>query len=407
LSLLERGQWASTVRWSGAATAVLLLGIAALAAHRLAWALPHAIADIAPFSAMNVAYRYDELTGWFAGELIYRSDFGRLTYPPATYVFLWPILGWLPYGPARLLYVCATIAAALAAAILIYRAAAPMAERHRLLVVAGLAASYPLQSAVFLGHVLPFMVIALAAGAAAILLSRTSVSADIAAAACLALSLSKPTLAPPLVAAILISAWRWRPTVLTAAFYGTAAVAASLAHGGNPITLHLSWLRANNQRSVDDELGSALPNVHGWLDSIGFGPWGPLAALVILAAFCAWAMQRRSVDVWVLLGIAAVVARLWSYHRPYDDAVLFLAALALMRLAHGPKTMRRAAAHVLLAGTCLALLTPTWALFEIAPTARLVVYNIQTALWIALLVFLLISARASTVGMPVARDVPA
>ena len=80
------------------------LGISAIAIHRMIYALPHAVRKVEHWSAVNVAYRHDELTRFFAGTPIYHENFGRLTYPPATYVFLWPVLGWLPLESARVLF---------------------------------------------------------------------------------------------------------------------------------------------------------------------------------------------------------------------------------------------------------------------------------------------------------------
>lgn len=375
---------------------LLLAGITALALHRLAFAFPHAVLDLAPWSAVNVAYRYDELTRWFAGDPIYRADFGRLTYPPATYVLLWPILGWLPLASARVLYVAVTIGAAAAATLLIYRAAAGQPARHRLLLVAVVAASYPLQASVFLGHVMPFLVVALCALAAVLLQRRpANLVTDAAAAFCLAASLIKPTLAPPLVAAVLLSgsSRRWRPALLSAGFYAAFAVAASFAQPHDIVTLHVQWLHANSAHSVAHELDAALPNLHGWLAAAGLGSWGPLASLLVLAAFCFRIIWQRGADVWLLLGAGALIARLWSYHRPYDDAVLVLAVLALVRVAGSGDEATRRVAAILAVAASAALLTPAWALYDLEPSAIHVVYAVQTVLWIVLLTFLLVDRR--------------
>jgi hypothetical protein len=383
--------------WSRRAGWLLLAGITALALHRLAFAFPHAVLDLAPWSAVNVAYRYDELTRWFAGDPIYRADFGRLTYPPATYVLLWPILGWLPLVSARVLYVAVTLGAAAAAALIIYRAAAGHPAQHRLLLVAVVAASYPLQASVFLGHVMPFIVVALCALAAVLLQRRpTGLVTDAAAALCVAVSLIKPTLAPPLVAAVLLSGspWRWRPALLSVGVYAAFAIAASFAQPHDIVTLHAKWLRANSSHSVAHELDAALPNLHGWLAAAGLGSWGPLASLLVLAAFCVHVMRHRDADVWLLLGAGALIARLWSYHRPYDDAVLALAVLALVRLAGSREDASRSVAAILAVAASAALLTPAWALYDLEPAAIRVVYVVQTVLWIVLLAFLLVELRA-------------
>jgi hypothetical protein len=47
---------------------------------------------------------------WFAGRRIY-GELGSAVYPPATYVLLWPLVGWLDVGAARLLWGLTTVIA--------------------------------------------------------------------------------------------------------------------------------------------------------------------------------------------------------------------------------------------------------------------------------------------------------
>ena len=42
-------------------------------------------------------------------------------------------------------------------------------------------------------------------------------------------------------------------------------------------------------------------------------------SLILLGGLGAWVYRFRRVDVWLLIGVSAVIARLWTYHRTYDD----------------------------------------------------------------------------------------
>lgn len=381
-------------RWGSVAVWLATLGVSVVAIHRMTYALPHAVRKVEHWSAVNVAYRYDELTQFFAGVPIYHENFGRLTYPPATYVFLWPVLGWLPLESARVLFVATNLVSAIIIALMGYRLTDRHPQGERFLIVAIVFACYPLQVSAFLGH-MPAQVVALVAIAALILSrARAGWATDVVASACLAASLVKPTLAPPLVVAVLIATWRWRPVLLTGGIYVAVALVASTAQPVGVVELHLAWLRANTAHAVATELIEALPNLHNWLSWAGLGRWGPAASILALAAYSVWAWRRRRADVWLLIGTGALVARLWSYHRPYDDIVILLAAIALLRVARGPDRRLRVAAAVLFAVTCAALLTPAWALYNLErPTIRLV-YAAQTTLWLTLMVFFVMSARA-------------
>src|ERR1700674_2853429 len=50
--------------------------------------------------AIDLKLRHEEVHRWFAGRPVY-TELHRLTYPPEAYVMLWPLLGWLEFGPAR------------------------------------------------------------------------------------------------------------------------------------------------------------------------------------------------------------------------------------------------------------------------------------------------------------------
>lgn len=383
-------------RCAPALTWLATLCVSVVAIHRMRYALPHAVTDLAPWSAINVAYRHDELTRWFDGARIYDVSFGRLTYPPATYVFLWPILGWLPLDSARVLYVATTLMAAAIVALVAYR----LTDRHptseRLLIIAVIFACYPLQISVFLGH-MPMQVVALVAVAAVILSrARPHWVTDVAASVCLAASLVKPTLAPPMIGAVLIATWRWRPVLLTGGIYAAISLVAAAAQPAGIIDLHGAWLRANTALAVAFELGQALPNLHGWLSRAGLGRWGPAASILVLAGFSVWVCRRRHADMWLLIAAAALVARLWSYHRPYDDVVIVFAAIALLRAARGADPRLRASAAVLFGATCAVLLTPAWALYNLDRTTTRLVYGVQTSLWVTLLAFILLAASRPT-----------
>ena len=66
------------------------------------------------------------------------------------------------------------------------------------------------------------------------------------------------------------------------------------------------------------------------------------------------------IDVWAQLGVSAIVARLWSYHRLYDDLLIVIPVIANYRTTvRGDLTQnQRLAADVLLFVSWLALLNP-------------------------------------------------
>jgi hypothetical protein len=64
--------------------------------------------------------------------------------------------------------------------------------------------------------------------------------------------------------------------------------------------------------------------------------------------------RYRRVDIWILIGVASLFARLWTYHRLYDDLLAFPAAIALYRLATRDRDTFAAIAFVLMVGSLVA-----------------------------------------------------
>lgn len=387
--------WADRLHaaWARWGRGVIYAGLACIAAAtvvRLRFALPHALRDERAWSAVNLRFRMDEMARFFDGAQVY-GYFHHLNYPPATYLMLWPIAGWLPRSGARVLWLASTVVASLTLAAIAYRLTPESPRRERILVATLLFASYPFQISIFLTQ-FPIQSIALAAAGAFVLArGRPGWARDAGGATLLAASLIKPTLAPPIVAATLIAVGRWRPAILSGVVYLALAAAASTAQPLGIIALHRAWLSSNAANALTGEMVGGVPNLHALLAAVGLGMWAPAGALVALAAFAAWAWRHRGADPWLLIGAAALVARLWAHHRPYDDAVVFLVAIALLRTARGGDQGVRLPAAVLFAATSVALLTPAWAFYDLSPEAIRVVTTAHVVLLIATLAFFLLT----------------
>lgn len=95
------------------------------------------------------------------------------------------------------------------------------------------------------------------------------------------------------------------------------------------------------------------------------------------------------------MGVAAFVARFWSYHRWYDDLLVLLPMIALHRIAaHGPTRRNHdVAAGLLLAATLVTMIAPG-GLYLLPAPWNTAWSGVQVAVWLADLAFLLAAARA-------------
>jgi hypothetical protein len=378
------------------------LGVAYLviaAAGKLAYALPRLLWDLEPYSAHDLKYRFAEVAAWFSGQPVYGVVDGAV-YPPASHAILWPLLGWLDLEAARALWAATTLLAVALLGVLLFRLADPAPFRHRLLLAGLPAAAYAVQMSILLGQMGVHVVAAAGAGAAFLFARRTARwSTDLAAALLLAVALVKPTLAAPLVVVVLIATRRIRPAVLTLAVYSGLSVIAAAAQPADLPALVRDWLAITGTRV---SLLEGVPNLHLLLATVGLESWNVPATLVIMLALATWAYRNRRADPWLLLGVAALVARFGAHGRLYDDALLILAALAAFRVAVGAGRIPRRIGAGLFVAAWLTLLTPTWAFSDLGRTVQLALHSAHTLVWMGVLVA--IARAAGQTAHPNADD---
>jgi hypothetical protein len=104
-----------------------------------------------------------------------------------------------------------------------------------------------------------------------------------------------------------------------------------------------------------------------------------------------WIHRMRDADVWVLLGVAALVAQLSLHHRLYDHLLVVVPLITLLRLAWGgsrPSGGTDPAAGVLFVlAWCTLHLPPS--LIEGPSPVFVLVETAQAVVWVACLAFLL------------------
>jgi hypothetical protein len=130
-------------------------------------------------------------------------------------------------------------------------------------------------------------------------------------------------------------------------------------------------------------------NLHEWMSAAGMGEWIPYGSLLVFALLGAWVLFHRTAPVWLALGVAAIAARTWTYHALYDDLLLVVPIVALLRAAREtPVGGGRAVATglVVFAGWCSALVP---ARLLTAPSPWDLAFRAgQTLVWAAVLVAL-------------------
>jgi len=335
--------------------------------------------------AIDLRQRQNEVQRWFGGLPVY-GEVPTAVYPPASYSMLWPLLGWLGLAQARWLWaVTATACLAWLSAL------ATVESRARSRLERAFAALLPLSmnaAGVALGngqpiiHVLPLLI------ASVLLVQRRPAGwrRDLAAAFIFLPALVKPSLSAPFLWLLLLARGGLRVVLLVAGGYLGLTLLAARFQSLGVTALVSAWVATLSGIGADGyaELHTLLVETHhpGWsLASSG-------AALLALGA---WVYRHRREDPWLLLGVTGVVARLWTYHRVYDDLLILLPMLSLCRITRTARSGRAAGwAAGLLAASVAAMLMP--ARLAESPWAW-AFSGTHAVVWIAALLFLLVRAR--------------
>lgn len=364
------------------------------------WRLVHQSARAA--GAQDLLLRQQEVRGLFAGEYIYRGwRWTSAVYPPASYVVLWPFVGWCDMWTARWLWLLTAAGAATWLARLLARESGARSGLEKtftaLLPLCAYGAGTTVGNGQLLVHALPCLL------AGILLFSRAPVSLgrDLLGAALVLFALAKPSAVAPFVWIVVWVPRRWRPILLVVGGYALLTWFGSLPQHDDLVRLLRDWLQRGREGAVYGASRGGVANLHTVQKRFGFEAMaieGSLVCFGLLGAFVLW---QRKKDIWLLLGVAAFVARFWTYHRWFDDLLLVLPQVALARL------LFTGAPGALWHGTLLAamtvLLCAPGGRHLLAPEHLYLYQYAQALVWLAtfvLLVWRTVRSPARALGQP-------
>ncbi|MEO2091850.1 MAG: glycosyltransferase family 87 protein [Gemmataceae bacterium] len=162
----------------------------------------------------------------------------------------------------------------------------------------------------------------------------------------LGIALLKPTIAGPFVLVPLVMG-RWRAVAGCVGYVVAASAFVWWRTGTNPAEMLLQMLSAGADYVHDSQ------GLIGLLLNLGLTPkqvTPVLAAGVLVPGAAAlWLGRRRPVDVG--FAVAAVVGRLWAYHKGYDNMMLAFLVVALARVAFASRSVSAALTFLIVGAT--------------------------------------------------------
>lgn len=387
-----RGWWG---RHGPTVLAAVVLAMIAGAIWRIGNELPRLLWETGGDGAFDLQLRHREVHRWFSGLPIY-NDIERGDYPPASYVILWPLIGWLDLAHARLAWAVTGITALAWLSWMMVRESTATTRLQMLLIMLLPFSSYAASAAIRVGQVGNHVMPVLLAGLLILFRGKGRLRDDLAAAALLAATLVKPTFSAAFFWIVCFvpgskdnDRWRaLRPIATVVLGYAVLTAFAITFQEGDARSLLFGWT------GEPPQLRGGHANVQKWLALAGLRGLAMPVSVGLLLALAAWVHRYRRADAWIVLGVTALVARLFIHHRLYDDMLVLLPMVTLFRIARsGPRTDGGdVMAGLLFAAVWVSLHAPASWLQEPPPLSA-VMEAVQSAVWLSVLVFLLGEAR--------------
>jgi hypothetical protein len=265
---------------------------------------------------------------WWDGVPVYAMHRSGMVYPPATWVLLGPMFACTTLDASRWMWAGAALIGLAALGAVCARAVqdnAPLIRASAWLAPFSMPAlGDALGSGTLTTVLLPLAVWA-------VLLSTRAAptwSSDFAAAGLFVLALADPRVSLPFLGPLLVAPRRIRPAVLAVAGYSIVTGAAASLHPGNSLDDIRLWLDHLHRQA-----GGGYGNIQDSLYHLGWNSAFAPASLILLVSLGAFTWWCRRSDIWLLLAITAIAARLWMAPRIDHDAVLLIPLMATARLA--------------------------------------------------------------------------
>ena len=342
-----------------------------------------------PEGAVDLYIYYTWTHNWFHGINFYAFPQPQ-GYPPASLVILYPLTGWLDWAETRWLYTFAELLCLAALVLLALRATNAVGWRERAVVCLLILSNSGTASTFGNGQPIYFTVFFLAISILILHHVPRSLTRDILAAVCFIIGSIKPNLSAPFFWLLLIfpDTLRLRPVVLTALGYIALTIFALQFVPTPPLEV-LQQVFQNSAAYAS--LSPRDANLHYLLARYGLVEFALPAMLMIWLALGIWSWRARHADVWLLMGAAALVTRMWSYHRGYDNLLLFFVEIALWRvMTREALPTRQISAGLLLALNVFVLLVSFNSSADLLHKAHRIA---QGAVWLLSLLFLVLEVE--------------
>lgn len=345
--------------------------------------------------AIDLKLRYEEIRLWAACKPVYECT-STATYPPASYVMLWPLIGWLKIQAARWLWALMSMGSLYWMIYIFLRESDATGSYERRFIALIPLATYGAGATIGNGQLIVPLMPALLSGLLLLREDTANWKNDLSAACLLLFAFVKPSVTVPFFWIVLFVPGRVRPACLLVAGYLILTLFAAFINQTGPVSLIRSWidLVINTAPLASAKFDKA--SIHALMFAIGHPELNSVASLFLLGSLGFWVFYNRRKSMWLLIGVTAFVARFWTYHGWYDDVLILLPMVTLFQIA---RCRMENCDHNIMAGflfglTLLSIMAPGGRYLFPRPWDIVYIFG-QIGIWLTVLLFLIIVARSN------------
>lgn len=340
----------------------------------------------------DLLLRHAEIKSWFSGLPVYDSISSAI-YPPASYVILWPLLVFDNMIIIKTIWTSIYLVCAVALSFIFVKYSNLDTKLEKVLAALIPLTTYSLGTSVGIGQI-TLIVITLLLISLLILKDDDDSNRNRFLIPMLFLfCLVKPSITAPFFWIAIFLPKNLRPAISIVTGYILLTLIASYFQHDNAYILVNKWLN-NSSNSLRDFGSSQYFDLHYLLIKFGKEDWRLQGSLTALLLSGIWIYRNKNADIWILIGVMAMVSRFWTYHNWYDDLLLIIPAIPLLRITKSNNfgLYTKVCSFVLLILLCIANIAPGGLYMLPEPFKSIYIYS-QLVILFSVMVFLITIAR--------------
>jgi hypothetical protein len=342
--------------------------------------------------AGDLLLRNNEIKMWFSGLPVY-DNMRDAAYPPASYAILWPLLNFDNIIIIKLIWIFIYLVSIVVLSFIFVKYSNVDTKLEKAFVALIPLTTYSLGASVGIGQITLLVILPLLISILKLKDQIDSIKNQLIISILFLFSLVKPSISAPFFWLVIFLPKNLRPAFVIIIGYILLTFIASYFQSDNTYILINKWLN-NSSDSLIDFGHSQFYDLHYFLIMIGKENWRFPVSLIAIGLAGYWIYKNKHADIWIIIGVTALVSRFWTYHNWYDDVLLILPTIPLLRSIKDKNLSfhTKIYAFALFILLCLSNIAPG-GLFMLSEPIRTVYICFQLIVWLSVMVFLIILAR--------------